>query len=61
VNIINLPPVLPGELDLRDLNLQLQTGEVTLDWSNVQDAPESALAILLAGLDIVEQSQAPHS
>ena len=61
MNIINLPPVLPGELDLRDINLQLQTGEATLDWSNVQDAPESALAILLAGLDIVEQSQAPHS
>jgi hypothetical protein len=56
VNIIHLPPVLPGELNLADINLRLHLGEATLDWSQVQEAPEEQLAVLLAGLDLVEHS-----
>jgi hypothetical protein len=54
MNIINLPPVLPGELDLEVSNRCLRSGEATLNWSQVKDAPEEHLAILLAGLDLVK-------
>jgi len=57
VNIIKLPPVLPGELNLQAINLSLQSGEATLDWSQVEEAPEEQLAVLLAGLDLVEHSE----
>jgi len=56
VNIIHLPPVLPRELDLADINLQLHLGEATLDWSQVQEVSEKHLAVLLADLDLVEHS-----
>jgi hypothetical protein len=56
VHIIILPQTLPGELDLADINLHLHLGETTLDWSQVQEAPEDQLAVLLAGLDLVEHS-----
>src|SRR5258706_14950677 len=57
VNVINLPQVLPGELDLEATNRSLQSGEATLNWSQVEDAPEAHLAVLLAGLDLVEHSE----
>src|SRR6266446_6695464 len=57
VNVINLPEVLPGELDLEATNRSLLSGEVTLNWSQVEDAPEVHLAVLLAGLDLVEHSE----
>src|SRR6266567_2399353 len=57
VNVINLPQVLPGELDLEATNRSLLSGEVTLNWSQVEDAPQVHLAVLLAGLDLVEHSE----
>ena len=57
MNVINLPPVLPGDLDLKALNLILQTEEVMLDWRNVKEAPEDHIAVLLAGMDLVEHSE----
>ena len=45
VNIIKLPPVVPGELNLEAINLSLQAGEATLDWSQVEDAPQVHLTI----------------
>src|SRR6266699_7270246 len=57
VNVINLPQVLPGELDLEAINRSLRSGETTLNWSQVEDAPEVHLAVLLAGLDLVEHSE----
>ncbi len=57
MDIVILPPVLPGELDLQVINRRLRSGEVTLDWSQVKEAPESSLAVLLAGLDLVEHSE----
>src|SRR6266516_4761342 len=57
VNIINLPPVLPGELDLEDINQLLHADEATLNWSQVEDAPQEQLAVLLSGLDLVEHSE----
>src|SRR5258708_2926426 len=57
VNVINLPQVLPGELDLEATNRSLLSGEMTLNWSQVEDASEKHLAVLLAGLDLVEHSE----
>src|SRR5260370_23318662 len=57
VNVINLPQVLPGELDLEAINRSLLSGEVTLNWSRGEDAPQVHLAVLLAGLDLVEYSE----
>uniref|UniRef100_B8HYW1 Helicase domain protein n=1 Tax=Cyanothece sp. (strain PCC 7425 / ATCC 29141) TaxID=395961 RepID=B8HYW1_CYAP4 len=52
MKIIQLPPILPGELDLAALNQQLRERSVQLDWSAVISAPESALKVLLEGLDL---------
>ncbi|HYU74904.1 MAG TPA: helicase, partial [Ktedonobacteraceae bacterium] len=57
MNIIKLPPVLPGELNLEAANLSLQAGEATLDWSQVEEAPENLVAVLLADLDLVDHSE----
>ena len=57
MNIIKLPPVLPGELNLQAANLSLQSGEATLDWSQVEEAPENLVAVLLADLDLVDHSE----
>jgi hypothetical protein len=57
VNIIKLPPVLPSDLDLTVINQRLQAGEATLNWSIVKEAPEDHLAVLLAGMDLVEHSE----
>lgn len=52
MNTISLPAVLPGNLDLQRINQALCDRTATLDWSGVVSAPESALALLLAGLDM---------
>ena len=57
MNVINLPPVLPGGLNLEAINHNLRSGDVILNWSQVEDAPERQLAVLLAGLDLVEHSE----
>jgi hypothetical protein len=57
VNIINLLPVLPGELDLEAINRSLLSGEATLNWSQVEDAPQVHLTVLLAGMDLVEHGE----
>ena len=57
MNIIRLPPILPGDLDLTVVNQLLQAGEATLDWSQVEDASLEHLAVLLSGLDLVEHSE----
>jgi len=57
VNVINLPPVLPGGLNLEAINHNLRSGDVILNWSQVEDASEVHLAILLAGLDLVEHGE----
>ena len=61
MDIVILPPVLPGELDLQVINRRLRSGEVTLDWSQVKEAPESYLAVLLAGLDMGAAGAVPSS
>ena len=50
--IIELPLKLPGELDLKQINQQLKSGEAVLDWSEVSHAPQKYLKVLLNGLDI---------
>ncbi|HYU76977.1 MAG TPA: helicase, partial [Ktedonobacteraceae bacterium] len=57
MNVINLPPVLPSDLDLTVVNQLLQAGEATLDWSQVEDASLEHLVVLLSGLDLVEHSE----
>ncbi len=54
--IIQLPSILPGDLDLATVNQQLRSHEIQLDWSGVISAPESQLAILLEGVDEVEDA-----
>lgn len=52
MNIIQLPSILPGDLNLTAINKQLLGGEAQLDWSAVVSAPDRELAILLADMDI---------
>ncbi|PAX51754.1 DISARM system helicase DrmA [Brunnivagina elsteri] len=54
--IIQLPSILPGDLDLATVNQQLRSHEVQLDWSGVVSAPESQLSVLLEGVDQVEDA-----
>ena len=49
---IELPLKLPGELDLKQINQQLKSGEAVLDWSEVSHAPQKYLKVLLNGLDL---------
>ena len=49
MNIIQLPAVLPGDLDLAEINQQLKNGTAELDWSSVLSVKEEDLAILLNG------------
>ena len=51
MKVIKLPPVLPGDIDLQAINQQLQDRTAQLDWSAVTSAPETAMVILLDGLD----------
>lgn len=53
---IQLPPTLPGELDLAAINRQLQAQTTQLDWSAVVSAPPEALSVLLAGLDLSDDA-----
>lgn len=53
MDIIKLPPVLPGDLNLVELNKKLREHSIQLDWSAVISAPELQLAILLKGVDQV--------
>ena len=46
MKIISLPPILPGDLDLAEINQQIKQGNVQLDWSMVQSASEDNLAVL---------------
>lgn len=55
---LDLPETLPGTLDLPGINRQLASGVLRLDWSRVRIADATALATLLAGLDLVEHSEA---
>jgi hypothetical protein len=48
---LQLPSQLPGELDLAEINQQLQSRSIQLDWSAVVSAPPESLQILLAGID----------
>ncbi|HEY9766905.1 MAG TPA: hypothetical protein V6C71_00165 [Coleofasciculaceae cyanobacterium] len=50
--IIELPPKLPGELDLKQINQELRSDQAVLDWSEVSHAPQKYLKVLLDGLDI---------
>jgi hypothetical protein len=52
MNVIKLPSVLPGDLNLSEINQQLRQGTAQLDWSAVVSASEQELAVLLAGLDL---------
>ena len=54
--IIQLPAILPGELNLVDINKKLRQHQIILDWSSVISAPESQLEILLEGIDSVEDA-----
>jgi hypothetical protein len=50
--VIQLPPILPGDLDLATVNQQLRDRTARLDWTGVVSAPATALDGLLAGLDL---------
>jgi hypothetical protein len=50
--IIELTPKLPGELDLKQINQQLRSGEAVLDWSEVVHAPQKYLKVLLNSLEL---------
>jgi hypothetical protein len=58
MEILRLPAVLPGDLDLTAVNQKLLEGTVQLDWSAVAAAPASALAVLLEGLDLSNHADA---
>lgn len=58
MDVISLPPILPAELDLATINSRLCEGQVMLDWSQVTAASQEQLRILLAGLDLVDDSEA---
>jgi len=50
MNIIQLPAVLPGDLDLAAINQELKNRTAQLDWSSVVSVKAEDLAILLNGL-----------
>jgi len=50
--IIELPSILPGALDLADINQKIRKHQVQLDWSGVVSASESQLEILLEQIDL---------
>ncbi|NEQ27362.1 MAG: hypothetical protein F6K28_51840, partial [Microcoleus sp. SIO2G3] len=56
MEIIKLPSILPGDLDLAIVNQQLREHTGQLDWSAVVSAPEPQLAILLQGLDLTNDA-----
>ncbi|MEG3918541.1 DISARM system helicase DrmA [Microcoleus sp. T3_A4] len=52
MNIIQLPAILPGNLDLAAINEQLKNRTAQLDWSSVISANKQHLAVLLNGLSL---------
>ncbi|MEQ9485699.1 DISARM system helicase DrmA [Coleofasciculus sp. F4-SAH-05] len=56
MKVIPLPPVLPGDLNLSQINQQLRDRTAQLDWSAVVSAPEKQLTVLLAGLDLSDHA-----
>ena len=52
MNIIQLPAILPGNLDLAAINEQLKNRAAQLDWSSVISVNEQHLAVLLKGLSL---------
>ncbi len=50
MELIHLPPLLPGTLDLNAINQKLQAGTARLDWGAVVSAPEAVLEQLLNGI-----------
>jgi hypothetical protein len=52
MQIVKLPSILPGDLDLAQINQQLRDRAARLDWSAVVSADAEHLAVLLAELDI---------
>ena len=58
MEIIALPPILPGALDLIHVNQRLRAQQIQLDWSAVEVAPDDALATLLWGLDLSDHADA---
>lgn len=54
MNIIQLPAVFPGDLDLAAINQQLKYGTAQLDWSSVLSVKEEYLAILLNGFSCLD-------
>ena len=57
MKIIKLPPILPGGLDLTEINQQLQAGKAQLDWSEVVSAQQKYLEVLLARLDLSDRAE----
>ena len=57
MKIIKLPPILPGGLDLTEINQQIQSGKTQLDWSEVASAQQKYLEVLLAGLDLSDNAE----
>jgi len=58
MTMVTLPALLGGDLDLGQLNRQVRSGEVQLDWSQVEEAPRPALLQLLAGCDLARDGDA---
>ncbi len=58
MNIIQLPSILPGDLDLAAINQQLRSGDTQLDWSAVVSAPDRELAVLFADMNIDTHAEA---
>jgi hypothetical protein len=53
---ISLPSHLKDGLDLTEVNTQLRSHSAQLDWSEVIEADERSLAILLSGLDLSDDA-----
>jgi hypothetical protein len=49
MEILKLPAILPGSLDLAQINQQIHAGTHQLDWSAVLSAPQESLKTLLQG------------
>jgi hypothetical protein len=57
MQIIKLPSIFPGDLDLAQINQQLRDRAAQLDWSAVVSADAKYLAVLLARLDISDDEE----
>jgi hypothetical protein len=58
MEMITLPAIVPGDLNLLVLNLHLRQGTARLDWRGVQEAPADALKVLFSGLELVKDADA---